>query len=76
MCDPVRIDQILDLVRQVWKRSPDLRLGPKAPRLSTAESGAVKLVSNGPGCPEVSAKSRIVAESPTAPWLGTSVVAP
>jgi len=27
MRDPARIDQILELVRQVWIRSPDLRLG-------------------------------------------------
>jgi hypothetical protein len=25
--DPARIDQILDLLRDVWTRSPDLRLG-------------------------------------------------
>jgi hypothetical protein len=27
MRDPARIDQVLGLVRQVWMRSPDLRLG-------------------------------------------------
>jgi hypothetical protein len=27
MRDPVRIDQMLELLRQVWARSPDLRLG-------------------------------------------------
>ena len=27
MRDPARIDQILDLLREVWARSPDLRLG-------------------------------------------------
>jgi hypothetical protein len=27
MRDPARIDQVLDLLRQVWTRSPDLRLG-------------------------------------------------
>ena len=27
MRDPTRIDQILNLVRRVWTRSPDLRLG-------------------------------------------------
>ena len=27
MRDPGRIDQILDLLREVWTRSPDLRLG-------------------------------------------------
>lgn len=27
MRDPARIDQMLDLLREVWTRSPDLRLG-------------------------------------------------
>ena len=27
MRDPARIDQILELLRQVWTHSPDLRLG-------------------------------------------------
>lgn len=27
MRDPARIDPMLDLLRQVWMRSPDLRLG-------------------------------------------------
>jgi hypothetical protein len=27
MRDPSRIDQMLELVRQAWMRSPDLRLG-------------------------------------------------
>lgn len=27
MRDPARIDQILELLREVWTRSPDLRLG-------------------------------------------------
>ncbi len=27
MRDPARIEQILDLLREVWARSPDLRLG-------------------------------------------------
>lgn len=27
MRDPARIDQILDLLREVWKQSPDLQLG-------------------------------------------------
>ena len=43
MRDPARIDQVLDLLRQVWLRSPDLRLG--------------QLMANGVGpaepCPEV-----------------------
>ena len=27
MRDPARIDRMLDLLREVWTRSPDLRLG-------------------------------------------------
>lgn len=27
MRDPARIDEILELLREVWTRSPDLRLG-------------------------------------------------
>jgi uncharacterized protein YihD (DUF1040 family) len=27
MRDPARIDQLLELLREVWTRSPDLRLG-------------------------------------------------
>jgi hypothetical protein len=27
MRDPARIDQMLELLREVWTRSPDLRLG-------------------------------------------------
>lgn len=27
MRDPARIDEMLDLVRGIWKRQPDLRLG-------------------------------------------------
>lgn len=27
MRDPARIDQMLEMLREVWKRSPDLRLG-------------------------------------------------
>ena len=27
MRDPRRIDQILDIVREIWEREPDLRLG-------------------------------------------------
>ena len=27
MRDPKRIDEILELIRQVWTKSPDLRLG-------------------------------------------------
>ena len=26
MRDPARIDQMLDLIREIWQRSPDLRL--------------------------------------------------
>jgi hypothetical protein len=43
MRDPARIDPMLDLVREVWTRSPDLRLGQLI----------VNAVRPGEPCPEV-----------------------
>ena len=43
MRDPARIDPMLELVRQVWMRSPDLRLGQLI----------VNAVRPGEPCPEV-----------------------
>ncbi len=43
MRDPARIDPLLELVRQVWVRSPDLRLGQLI----------VNAVRPGQPCPEV-----------------------
>ncbi|MDJ0895763.1 MAG: hypothetical protein QNJ92_11535 [Alphaproteobacteria bacterium] len=52
MRDPERIDEILDLVRQVWLEDPDLRLGqiivnavrPRdpCPEIFAAEDGALR----------------------------------
>ena len=52
MRDPVRIDRIIELLREVWKQSPDLRLaqlivnslppGEPCPRVFYAEDDVVE----------------------------------